>query len=99
MTETANDITISFTENGVEITKELDKQILSKGAWTTILFKYQEWNNAKNEYGPFKYSIRRYQKRNNQYWQKSKFNISSDDQAKKIIETLTGWLDNQVKTE
>lgn len=92
MTETVDDITIAFSENGIETTKELDKQVLSKGAWTTILFKYQDWENAKNEYGPVKYSIRRYQKRNNQYWQKSKFNISSDDQARKIIEILTDWL-------
>jgi hypothetical protein len=92
MTETVDDITIVFEENGVETIKELDKQILSKGAWTTIMFKYQEWDNQKNDYGPVKYSIRRYQKRNNQYWQKSKFNISSDDQARKIVEILNQWL-------
>ncbi|HEM0458547.1 TPA: hypothetical protein U0U68_002400, partial [Legionella pneumophila] len=81
MAETIDDITIAFNENGVETTRELDKQILSKGAWTTIMFKYQDWDNTKNDYGPVKYSIRRYQKRNNQYWQKSKFNISSTEQA------------------
>lgn len=92
MSETIDDITIAFSENGVETTKELDKQVLTKGAWTTIMFKYQDWDNAKNEYGAIKYSIRRYQKRNNQYWQKSKFNISSNDQAQKIVDILTTWL-------
>jgi len=92
MTETVDDITISFSENGTETTKELDKQVLTNGAWTTIMFKYQDWDNAKNDYGPVKYSIRRYQKRNNQYWQKSKFNISSADQAKKIVDILNEWL-------
>ena len=92
MSETIDEITIAFSENGTETTKELDKQVLSKGAWTTIMFKYQDWDNGKNEYGPVKYSIRRYQKRNNQYWQKSKFNISSSDQAQKIIDILSGWL-------
>lgn len=92
MAETIDEITISFHENGVDTTKELDKQVLTKGAWTTIMFKYQEWDNGKNEYSAAKYSIRRYQKRNNQYWLKSKFNISSDDQAKKIIEILGDWM-------
>jgi len=87
-----DDITIAYSENGVETVKELDKQVLTKGAWTTIMFKYQDWDNAKSVYGPVKYSIRRYQKRNNSYWQKSKFNISSADQAQKIIDILTGWL-------
>lgn len=92
MSETIDGITIAFSEEGVEKTRELDKQVLSKGAWTTILFRYQEWNATKQDFGPEKYSIRRYQKRNNQYWQKSKFNISSEDQARKIISILSEWL-------
>lgn len=92
MSETIDDLTIAFSEDGTETTKELGKQVLSKGAWTTILFRYQDWDNAKQAFGPIKYSIRRYQKRNNQYWLKSKFNISSNDQAQKIIDILTDWL-------
>ncbi|KTD61521.1 hypothetical protein [Legionella spiritensis] len=92
MSETIDDLTIAYSENGLETIKELDKEILSKGAWTTIMFRYQDWDNGKQAYGPVKYSIRRYQKRNNQYWMKSKFNISSEDQAQKIIEILNKWL-------
>ena len=92
MSETIDGLTVTFNENGVDVTKELDKEVLSKGAWTTIIFRYQEWNASKEEYGPVKYTIRRYQKRNNQYWQKSKFNISSEDQAQKIIDTLSQWV-------
>lgn len=92
MSSTVDELTVAFTEDGHEKIRELDKTILSKGAWTTILFRYQEWDNSKNDFGPTKYSIRRYQKRNDQYWQKSKFNISSVEQAKKIIDTLSTWL-------
>jgi hypothetical protein len=92
MSETIDDITITFIEDGIERVRELDKFVLSKGAWTTIMFRYQEWVPAKQDYGPVKYSIRRYQKRNDQYWQKSKFNISSDDQARKMIDILTQWV-------
>ena len=91
MASTPDELTITYREGDLELVKELDKVILSKGAWTTILFRYQEWNNAKGEYGPEKYSIRRYQKRNGEYFQKSKFNISSRDQAQKIIEALSRW--------
>lgn len=95
MSETIDSLTIAFSEDGIETVKELGKHVLSKGAWTTILYSYQDWDRAKQVYGPTKYSIRRYQKRNNQYWQKSKFNISSDDQARKIIEVLSGWLEEK----
>lgn len=92
MSETVEDLTVAFSEDGQEVTKELDKVILSKGAWTTILFRYQDWDKAANDFGPVKFTIRRYQKRNNQYWQKSKFNISSEEQARKIVHTLGEWI-------
>jgi len=91
MASNVDDISINYTEEGVLLVKELDKEILTKGAWSTIIFKYQDWDNKKNEYGPERYSIRRYQKRNGEYQQKSKFNISSAEQAGKIIETLQKW--------
>jgi len=91
MAETIDDITISYMEDGVEVTKELEKEVLTKGAWTTIMFRYQDWDRQKNEYGPEKFSIRRYQKRYGEYKQKSKFNISSKDQAKSIISILEKW--------
>ncbi|AHE66421.1 hypothetical protein [Legionella oakridgensis] len=97
MSEHIEELTIAYSENGVETIKELDKHVLSKGAWTTILFRYQDWDNKKQMYGPVKYSIRRYQKRNNQYWQKSKFNISSEEQARKIISVLSNWLEEDTK--
>lgn len=92
MSQTPDDLTVTYTEGDVEIVKELDKVILSKGAWTTIIFRYQDWNRGKEEYGPEKYTIRRYQKRNGEYRQQSKFNISSKDQAKSIIGALEGWM-------
>lgn len=91
MAENIDDITIDYEDGDLLTTKELDKEVLSRGAWTTILFKYQDWDRAKEEYGPIKFSIRRYQKRNGQYMQKSKFNISSIDQADKIIDKLSEW--------
>lgn len=91
MASTVDELSISYTEDGIEVVKELDKEILSKGAWSTVIFKYQDWNRSKGEYGPDKYTIRRYQKRNGEYMPKSKFNISSKDQAKNIIAALEKW--------
>ncbi len=91
-----DELSVAFSEEGVDRVRELDKVVLSKGAWATIMYRYQEWVPSKEDYGPVKYSIRRYQKRNDQYWQKSKFNISSEEQARKIISTLTEWLDKPV---
>lgn len=92
MAETVDDITMNYFENGQQLVKELDKVILTKGAWSTILFKYQDWDKQKNDFGTVKFSVRRYQKREGSYRPKSKFNISSVDQAQKLIEGLQKWI-------
>ena len=92
MSTTPEDITIEYEEAGQILIKELDKVILSKGAWTTLLFRYQELIPETGEYGPDKYAIRRYQKVGGDYRQKSKFNNSSADQAQTIVDTLSRWL-------
>ena len=95
MSERAEDLTVSYSEDGIETTLELDKVIPSKGSWTTILFRYQDWDRAKGQYGPEKYSIRRYQKRGGEYRQQSKFNISSRAQAEALVQALQGWLSQE----
>ncbi len=80
-------------EDGFERTKDRKKGALEKGAGSTILFRYQDWDRRKEEYSPEKYTIRRYQKRNGEYLPKSKFNISSRDQAQKLIAALQQWID------
>ncbi len=92
MAETVDELTVTYEDGGIETVKELDKKVLSKGAWATVLFRYQDWDRAKEEYGADKFTIRRYQKRNGEYQQKSKFNISSEKQAREIISALTEWL-------
>jgi hypothetical protein len=91
MAEHIEDLTVNYEEDGVQLVKETDKEILSKGAWATILFKYQDYDKKNQEYGAEKFTIRRYQKRNGQYQAKSKFNISSAAQARKLINTLERW--------
>lgn len=95
MVSELEDLSVEYIDNGIQTVKQLDRQILSKGAWTTIIFRYQDWDRNKNDFGPDKFTIRRYQKRNGEYQQKSKFNISSADQAKKLIQALESWLKNE----
>jgi len=94
MSSDVNELTVNYEEDGILLVKELDKEILSKGAWTTILYRYQNWNKTKEEYSKEMYTIRRYQKRDGDYLAKSKFNISSPEQAQKIIVALQKWIND-----
>lgn len=95
MAEKVEDLTVTYKEGDVETVQELDKAILSKGSWATVLFRYRDWDRSKEEYGPDKYTIRRYQKRGGEFRQQSKFNISSRAQAAALIGALQKWLDEE----
>lgn len=92
MNESIEDLTVEQEENGQIIVKELDKAILSKGAWATVLYRYKLWQPETADYGPDKYIIERYKKSGGEYRRQSKFKISSVDQARKIVDALQKWL-------
>jgi|AVFP01.1.fsa_nt_gi hypothetical protein len=87
-----DDISIHWEEDGVVKVKEIEKIVLSKGAWTTIIFLYQDFVPSEEKYSAPKVTIRRYRKIRDTYQQQSKFNISSLGQGKKIAEILQVWL-------
>jgi len=93
MAETVDELTVEYMEGDEMTVKELDKVVLTKGAWATLMFRYQDLDRKTGDFGADKYTIRRYQKRNGEYSQRSKFNISSKDQATKIIDALSKWVD------
>ncbi len=93
MAQEVDELSVNFEEEGVLVVQELAKVVLSKGAWATVLFKYRQWEPAKEQYGPERFTIRRYRKIRDEYRQQAKFNISSRDQARKIATALDAWLD------
>jgi len=91
MAETIEEITINYEEEGQLLTKELEKEVLTRGSWATIVFKYSELDKKTSEFGPPKVSIRRYRKQNGRFQLQSKFTISSSKQAHQIVEILERW--------
>ena len=92
MAETIDEITLNYEEDGQLIVKELDKEVLTRGAWTTIVFRYQQWDKKTEDFGKDLYTIRRYRKVKGNYMPQSKFNISNREQAGKIIAVLQKWI-------
>ncbi len=94
MAETVDEISIDWTnEDGEQQVRQIKKHVLTKGAWSTIMFAYQERNRQTGEFGPVKFRVGRYQKRNGRYLPHSKFNISSVKQGREITGKLQEWMD------
>jgi len=92
--ESVDELSVNFKdENGALLCKEIEKEVLTKGTWATIMYKYADLDKASGLFKAPKYSIRRYQKRGGEYRVMSKFTISSAKQAKMIIQILNRWSD------
>lgn len=89
--EEIDDITVEYEEDGVVVVKEEGREIISRSSWPVVLFRYREYNKTSEDYGPMKYSLRKFRKRNGVYKMESKFNIGSARQAADIAKTLAEW--------
>lgn len=93
MSERIEDLTIDWhDDNGVQVVRELKKEPLTRGAWTTILYAYRELDRNSDDYGPVKFRVVRYQKRGGRFRPQSKFNISSVKQAAQVRDVLDEWI-------
>ena len=91
MAETIDDISYDYEEDGLLVRKQLEKQVLSKGSWTTIMFLYQELDKKTEQWRAPKVAIVRYKKWNGVYRKQSGFNISSEKQARQIVAAIEQW--------
>ena len=93
MADTVDEITIDWKdENGQHLVKQVKKEVLTSGAWSTIMFMYQDFDKKSGDFGPKKIRVARYQKRGGKFIPQSKFNISSARQAKQIVGIIQAWL-------
>jgi hypothetical protein len=94
MAETVDEITIDWKDeqSGQQLVKQVKKEVLTSGAWSTIMFMYQDFDKKSGDFGPKKIRVARYQKRGGKFIPQSKFNISSARQAKQIVGIIQAWL-------
>lgn len=92
MAENINDITVTYEEDGEVLVEELEKVILNRGAWTSILFRYRERDRQSGQMGPPKATLRRYQKYQGVFKKRDAINLSAET-ARTLVETLNQWLD------
>ena len=91
MAENINDITVNYEDEGEVLVEELDKVILTRGAWTSILFRYRERDRRSGLLGPPKATLRRYQKYLGVFKKRDAINLSAEA-ARNLAATLNQWL-------
>lgn len=91
MAETLEELTYNYEDSGVLVRKELDKTVLTKGSWATIMFLYQELDKASSKFRAPKIAIVRFKKWKGAYRKQSSFNVSSEKQARQITDVFEKW--------
>jgi hypothetical protein len=91
MAETLDELTYDYEDDGVLVRKQLDKVVLTKGSWATLMFLYQELDKAAGTFRAPKIAIVRFKKFKGAYRKQSSFNVSSEKQARQITEVFEQW--------
>lgn len=91
MAETLDELTYNYEDEGVLVRKEIDKVVLTKGSWATVMFLYQELDRASGTFRAPKMAIVRFKKFKGSYRKQSSFNVSSEKQARQITEVFEKW--------
>lgn len=91
MAETLDELTYNYEDEGVLVRKELDRVVLTKGGWATMMFLFQELDRKAEKFRPPKMAIVRFKKSKGSYRKQSSFNISSEKQARQIVAVFEGW--------
>ena len=50
MAETLDELTYDYEDEGVLVRKEIDRAVLTKGSWATVMFLFQELDRQKNRF-------------------------------------------------
>ena len=91
MAETLEELTYDYEDEGTLVRKEIDRAVLTKGSWATVMFLFQELDRAKGKFRPPKMAIVRFKKSKGSYRKQSSFNISNEKQARQIVEVFERW--------
>lgn len=91
MAESIDELSYNYEEDGKLVRKELERHVLSKGSWATVMFLYQELDRKSESWRAPKVAIVRYKKWNGVYRKQSGFNISSEKQARQIVDAIEKW--------
>ncbi|HEY2729362.1 MAG TPA: hypothetical protein VGK52_05425, partial [Polyangia bacterium] len=89
--EALDDLTYDYEDDGVLVRKQLDRVILARGGWATVMFLYQELDRDAGTYRAPKMAIVRFKKWKGAYRKQSSFNISNEKQARQMVDVFEGW--------
>lgn len=89
-----DDLTYDYFKNGVQLRRQLAKEILSNtGVWADIAFLYQDWNPAAEGWKPPRITVARFRKVGGIWKKQNHLNVNGAGRADALIAVLSAWRD------
>ena len=86
-----DELTYDREEDGVLVRKQLERVVLARGAWATVLFLFQELDRETGGYRAPKMAVVRFQKWRGGYRTHSSFGVANAAQARELMTVFERW--------
>jgi len=86
-----DELTYDHEEDGSLLRQQLEKVVLARGAWATVMFVYQERNRRTGAFDAPRVAVVRFRKVRGVYRKHAAFDIADRAQARHIAEVVERW--------
>jgi len=86
-----DELTYDLDEDGALVRRQLERVVLTRGAWSTVLFLYEELDRRTGAFRPPRAAVVRFQKVRGGYRKHSAFVVGSADEMGVLLSTLGRW--------
>ncbi|HVZ71725.1 MAG TPA: hypothetical protein VHJ20_05060 [Polyangia bacterium] len=91
MVDALDDLTYDLEEDGTLVRRQLERVVLARGPWATVLFLYEELDHATGVFRAPRIAFVRFQKRRGAYRKHAAFTLAGANDARALEEVLARW--------
>jgi hypothetical protein len=98
MAESLDELSYDLEEEGTLVRRQLDRAVVARGAWATVMFLYQELDRDTGGFGAAKIAVARFKKLRGAYRRHSVFTLASVAEARDLTAVFERWFDEMDAT-
>jgi len=91
ISDALDELSYDQEDDGVLVREQLDRVVLARGSWATVMFLFRELDRTSGAWRAPKMAIVRFQKWRGGYRKHAAFNVASAEQARELAEVLARW--------
>jgi hypothetical protein len=98
MVETLDELSYDVEEDGVLVRRQVDRVVVARGAWATVMFLYEELDRATGAFRAPKIAVARFKKLRGAYRRHSVFTLASIAEARALTDVFERWFEKMDPT-